>query len=106
MAYLRIEDHGIIGDMHTVALVGIDGTIDWYCFPHFDSPSVFGSILDDKKGGYFRIAPADQGFVSKQLYLPETNILVTRYLSTQGVAELTDFMPIGGTEDSDGTTIF
>jgi GH15 family glucan-1,4-alpha-glucosidase len=102
MAYLRIEDHGIIGDMHTVALVGIDGTIDWYCFPHFDSPSVFGSLLDDKKGGYFRIAPADQGFVSKQLYLPETNILVTRYLSPQGVAELTDFMPIGGPEGSDG----
>jgi len=103
MAYLRIEDHGIIGDMHSVALVGIDGTIDWYCFPHFDSPSVFGAILDDEKGGYFRIAPSEPDFVSKQLYLPDTNVLVTRYLSPGGVAELTDFMPIGASEGVDGS---
>jgi len=100
--YSRIEDHGIIGDMHTVALVGIDGNIDWYCFPHFDSPSIFGSILDDKKGGYFRITPSGDGFHPKQLYLPDTNILVTRFLSASGVVELTDFMPIGSPEQSNG----
>ena len=100
--YLRIEDHGIIGDMHTVALVGIDGTIDWYCVPHFDSPSIFGSLLDDRKGGYFRIAPSGDGFHPKQLYLPDTNILVTRFLSPDGVVELTDFMPIGSPESSNG----
>ena len=57
MAYQPIENYGVIGDMHSVALVGMNGSIDWYCFPHFDSPSVFGRILDDKKGGYFQIAP-------------------------------------------------
>ena len=55
MEYLPIEDHGIIGDMHTVALVGKDGSIDWMCFPHFDSPSLFAAILDHRKGGFFRI---------------------------------------------------
>ena len=77
MAYKPIDDYGIIGDLHTVALVGIDGSIDWCCLPHFDSPSVFAALLDDKKGGYFKIgavAPVRR----KQLYLPETNVLLTR----------------------------
>src|SRR6478609_6857467 len=77
--YLPIAEHGMIGDMHTVALVGTDGTIDWYCCPRFDSPSVFGSILDADRGGLFRIAPdRDDGWSSKQLYLPDTNVLITR----------------------------
>jgi GH15 family glucan-1,4-alpha-glucosidase len=92
--YLPIEDHGIVGDLHTVALVGADGTIDWYCCPTFDSPSVFGSILDKERGGFYRIAPAREGFANKQLYFPDTNVLITRFLSPEGVGELQGFMPI------------
>ncbi|MFQ5329683.1 MAG: glycoside hydrolase family 15 protein [Thermodesulfobacteriota bacterium] len=95
MAYQPIENYGIIGDMHTVALVGINGSIDWLCIPHFDSPSVFAALIDDKKGGSFRIAPSDNNVTYKQFYLPETNVLVTRFLSPHGAAELTDFMPVG-----------
>ena len=80
--YLPIEDYAVIGDLHTVALVGKNGSIDWCCLPRFDSPSVFGAILDTNKGGYFRIAPPDTpGMGHKQLYLPETNILITRFLT-------------------------
>ena len=95
MGYLPIEEHGIIGDMHTVALVGADGTIDWWCYPHFDSPSVFAAILDDIEGGRFSIAPAHGPVTGKQLYFPDTNVLITRFLTSDGVGELTDFMPIG-----------
>ena len=98
MAYQPIDNYGLIGDLHTVALVGVNGSIDWLCMPRFDSPSVFAAILDDEKGGRFRIAPADEDGVSyKQFYWPATNVLVTRFLSDQGAAELTDFMPIGET---------
>src|SRR5436190_19725878 len=94
-SYLPIEDHGIIGDLHTVALVGKNGTIDWYCIPSFDAPSVFGALLDAEKGGFFSIAPQDTPEMAlKQYYLPETNILVTRFLTESGVGEVTDFMPI------------
>ena len=93
--YLPIEDYAMVGDLHTVALVGKNGSIDWCCLPRFDSPSIFGAILDAKKGGYFRIAPPDTpGMGHKQLYLPETNILITRFLTIDGVGEITDFMPI------------
>jgi len=93
--YLPIEDYGIIGDLHTVALVGKNGSIDWYCVPAFDAPSVFGALLDAQKGGYFQIEPQDTSVESrKQLYLPDTNILVTRFLTQTGVGEVTDFMPI------------
>ncbi|HEX6459087.1 MAG TPA: glycoside hydrolase family 15 protein [Thermoleophilaceae bacterium] len=91
--YLPIAEHGLIGDLHTVALVGTDGTVDWYCCPRFDSPSVFASILDAKRGGLFRIAPASGGWTSKQLYLPDTNVLITRFLTPDGVGEVQDFMP-------------
>jgi len=94
MAYQPIENYGIIGDMHTAALVGLNGSIDWLCFPHFDSPSVFAAILDDRKGGYFEIAPADVQSTPKQFYWPETNVLITRFLSTGGVGEVTDFMVV------------
>lgn len=100
MAYLPIEDYGIIGNLQTVALVGKNGSIDWFCFPRFDSPSVFASILDDEKGGRFRICPAvSDGVVHKQLYWPETNVLVTRFLSEHGVAETIDYMPVGAPRD-------
>jgi GH15 family glucan-1,4-alpha-glucosidase len=93
--YLPIEDYALIGDLHTVALVGKNGSIDWCCLPRFDAPSVFGALLDARKGGFFRIAPTDSsGVKNQQLYLPETNILLTRFLSSDGVGEITDFMPI------------
>jgi GH15 family glucan-1,4-alpha-glucosidase len=92
--YLPIADHGIIGDLHSVALVGTDGTIDWYCCPTFDSPSVFAAILDRERGGYYRIAPVHGASTIKQLYFPETNVLITRFLSEDGVGELQGFMPI------------
>jgi GH15 family glucan-1,4-alpha-glucosidase len=94
--YLPIAEHGIIGDLHTAALVGTDGTIDWYCCPHFDSPSVFGAILDRRRGGYYRIAPAMamESWTPKQLYFPDTNVLITRFLTRAGVGEVQDFMPI------------
>jgi GH15 family glucan-1,4-alpha-glucosidase len=95
--YLPIAEHGLIGDLHTVALVGTDGTIDWYCCPRFDSPSVFAAILDADRGGLFRIAPAGEGWSSKQLYLPDTNVLITRFLMPEGVGEVQDFMPPPGT---------
>ena len=95
MAYQPIEDYGLIGDMQTVALVGKNGAIDWFCFPYFDSPSVFGAILDDRKGGCFKIAPVDKdGLLSKQFYWPDTNVLATRFFSSDGVGELLDFMPV------------
>ena len=97
MSYQPIEDYGIIGNMRTVALVGMNGSIDWLCWPHFDSPSVFGAILDDRKGGRFSIAPVETEAVNhKQLYWPDTNVLVTRFLSAEGVGEVTDFMPVCG----------
>ena len=96
MGYQPIENYGVIGNMRTVALVGMNGSIDWFCRPHFDSPSVFAAILDDKNGGYFKIAPATTGLTHKQMYWPGTNVLVTRFLSASGVAEVIDFMPVGG----------
>lgn len=95
--YQPIEDYAIIGDLHTVALVGKHGSIDWCCIPRFDSPSVFGALIDVNKGGYFQIAPSFEQTTSvghRQLYLPETNVLVTRFLTNDGVGEITDFMPI------------
>ncbi len=94
MSYQPIENYGIIGDLHTVALVGMNGSIDWLCFPSFDSPSVFAAILDDKKGGRFQISPKSGTVTYKQFYWPDTNVLVTRFLSPDGVAEIVDFMPV------------
>ena len=92
--YLPIAEHGLIGDLHTVALVGTDGTIDWCCLPGVDSPSVFAAILDADRGGYFRIAPEDGSTQVKQLYLPSTNVLLTRLFGSAGVVEVVDFMPV------------
>ena len=71
-SYLPIAEHGLIGDLHTVALVGAEGTIDWYCCPRFDAPSLFGAILDQERGGYWRIAATETNWTTKQLYFPET----------------------------------
>ena len=92
--YAPIEDYGIIGDLHTVALVGKDGSIDFLCLPSFDSPSVFEALLDAERGGRFQIAPQLGEAARKQLYLPDTNVLLTRFLSSDGVAELSDFMTV------------
>jgi GH15 family glucan-1,4-alpha-glucosidase len=90
-----IEDHGVIGDLHTVALVCNDGTIDFLCAPRFDSPPVFASLLDRERGGRFELAPELEGARLRQLYLPDTNVLLTRFLAPGGVAEISDFMPVG-----------
>jgi GH15 family glucan-1,4-alpha-glucosidase len=95
MSYQPIESYGVIGDLHTVALVGMDGSIDFMCAPRFDSASVFAALLDDERGGRFRLAPLLEGARQKQLYLPDTCVLLTRFLSDDGVAEVSDFMPIG-----------
>ena len=97
MSYIPLEDYGIVGDLHTVALVGKHGSIGWFCFPNLEPPSIFAALLDDAQGGRFQIAPEGDGVSSKQLYLPDTNILVTRFLSDQGVSEICDFMPVAKT---------
>jgi GH15 family glucan-1,4-alpha-glucosidase len=94
LSYEPIENYGIIGDLHTVALVSLNGSIDFMCFPEFNSPSIFAALLDDKKGGCWSISPAFKKMKTKQLYLPDTNVLLTRFLSSDGVAEILDFMPV------------
>jgi GH15 family glucan-1,4-alpha-glucosidase len=94
VGYPAIADHGLIGDLQTAALVATDGTVDWFCCPRFDSPSIFASLLDDKRGGRFALAPVGPADATKQMYLPGTAILVTRHLSEAGIAEVLDFMPI------------
>jgi GH15 family glucan-1,4-alpha-glucosidase len=98
--YPDISDHGLIGDLQTAALISTEGTVDWFCCPRFDSPSVFASLLDADKGGYFRIAP-DRECVTRQLYFPDTAILITRFLTPDGVGEVTDFMPVAGDRPTD-----
>src|SRR5690349_21547056 len=105
MSYQPIENYGIIGDLNTVALVGLNGSIDFLCFPHFDSPSIFAALLDEQKGGRFEISPQFAEMKTKQLYLPDSNILLTRFLSTEGVGEITDFMPVEESKGGGGELI-
>src|SRR5215471_11807106 len=97
--YLPIEEHGIVGDLRTVALVGTDGTVDWYCPARFDAPSLFGALLDARKGGYFSLWSRTAYARPKQIYLPDTNILLTRFLGKEAVGEVIDFM-VPETRDS------
>jgi GH15 family glucan-1,4-alpha-glucosidase len=92
--YPQIADHGIIGDLRSCALVSTEGVIDWFCCPRFDSPSLFAALLDRERGGWYRIAPEADGHSVKQLYFPDTNVLITRFLTPDGVCEVQDFMPI------------
>lgn len=94
MKYKPIENYGIVGDLYTVALVGMDGSIDFMCYPRFDSPSIFAALLDNRKGGYFQLIPVLDQSRPKQLYIPDSNILLTRFLAQSGVGEVSDFMPI------------
>ncbi len=94
MAYAPLDRYGVIGNMETVALVGMDGSIDFMCFPAFDSPSLFARMLDEKKGGFFRVAPVLDDARQRQMYLPDTNVLFTRSLSKGGVGEVSDFMSL------------
>ena len=89
-----IENYGIIGNLQTVALVGMHGSIDFLSFPYFDSPTVFAALLDHDKGGHFQIVPLLEQAKQKQLYLLDSNILLTRFLAPEGVAEISDFMPV------------
>ena len=102
MGYLPIEDYGVVGNMRTVALVGKNGNVDWFCFPNFDSPSLFAALLDDKRGGSFRLYPVSGEITRKQLYWPDTNVLITRYLANEGVGEITDYMPVDCPRKGDG----
>src|SRR5262249_49684521 len=90
-----IGEYGV-SDLNTVGLVGMDGSIDFLCLPDFDSPSVFAALVDAERGGRFQIAPLRASAARKQLYLPDTNVLLTRFLDADGVAEVSDFMPVGG----------
>src|SRR5512144_2886600 len=94
--YPLIADHGLVGDLQTAALVATDGTVDWFCSPRFDSPSIFGALLDHRRGGHLRTRPAGDAFATRQLYLPDTAVLITRFLTEAGVGELMDFMPVTG----------
>ncbi len=91
--YPLIADHGLIGDLQTAALVSMDGSVDWFCAPRFDSPSIFGALLDHRNGGRVQVRPAVDGYTSKQLYFPNTAILITRFMTEGGVGEVVDFMP-------------
>jgi GH15 family glucan-1,4-alpha-glucosidase len=100
MPYQPIEHYGVIGNLRTCALVGSNGSIDWLCLPRFDSPTVFAAVLDDSKGGRFRIAPPScDGLRHKQFYWPDTNVLITRFFHPDGIGEIEDYMPVGGGAD-------
>src|ERR671933_2798256 len=102
MAYQPIQNYGIIGNTYTTAMVGLNGSIDWFCFPNHDSESVFAAVLDHQKGGHFQISPLTDEVTHKQFYWPETNVLITRFLTPDGVGEIADFMPVGMTEQEPG----
>ncbi|GAM50011.1 glycoside hydrolase family 15 protein [Nocardia seriolae] len=99
--YPPIADHGLIGDLQTAALVATDGTVDWYCCPRFDSPTVFAALVDHERGGHCRVQPAQRPFHSRQMYFPDTAILVTRFMTDVGTGEVIDFMPVTGGDSTD-----
>lgn len=92
MDYQPIENYGVVGDLTITALVGMNGSIDFMCFPAFDSPTIFATLLDHERGGYFKIAPVNGQFRQRQRYFPDTNILLTRFLGEPGIVAISDFM--------------
>ena len=97
-AYLPIEDYGVVGNLETCALVGPNGSIDWFPFPHLESPSIFAAILDTERGGRFRITPTEP-FETNRRYVGDTNVLETTFRTADGEATVTDFMPPAGQVD-------
>ncbi|MBB1262232.1 glycoside hydrolase family 15 protein [Streptomyces alkaliterrae] len=100
--YPPIAEHGLVGDLRTAALVSADGVVNWFCAPRFDSPSLFAALLDHQRGGYFAVTVDGPDVTTRQLYLPDTAALVTRFLSRRGVGEVVDFMPVDRAERADG----
>src|SRR5262252_7227175 len=100
-----ISDYGIVGDLRTAALIVKNGSVDWLCLPRLDSPSVFAAILDEKSGGHFTIAPKAERPRLQQLYKPDTNILVTRFVADGAIVELTDFMPLPSMPNDQGSML-
>jgi GH15 family glucan-1,4-alpha-glucosidase len=98
-AYPSIADHGLIGDLRTAALVSIDGTVDWLCIPRFDGDPVFASLLDRERGGRWALCPTCEVSGTNQFYFPDSNVLVTRFLTVDGVVEVQDFLPVGPPDD-------
>ncbi|MGY1448925.1 glycoside hydrolase family 15 protein [Pseudomonas chlororaphis] len=94
-----IDAHGIIGDLRSAALVNDKGSVDFFCWPEFDSPSIFCSLLDTPDAGIFQLAPDLPDARREQIYLPDSNVLQTRWLSERAVVEVTDLLPIGDSED-------
>jgi GH15 family glucan-1,4-alpha-glucosidase len=92
--YQLINSYGVIGDCHSVVLISPNGSVDWGCLPDFDGPAIFCRLLDAERGGYFQIAPTEEGIPSKQRYLYRSNVLQTRFASIAGEIVLTDFMPV------------
>jgi GH15 family glucan-1,4-alpha-glucosidase len=101
MTETAIADHALIGDLQTAALVTTDGSVDWLCLPRFDSPSVFGALLDDARGGHFRIRPAGTAYTTKQMYFPDSAVLLTRFFTEEGMGQVLDFMPTAGSTATD-----
>src|ERR1700742_2067289 len=93
-AQALIAEHGLIGDLQTAALISTDGRIDWLCLPRFDSPAVFSDLVDAEAGGFCQIRPTTDDYTARQLYLPDTAVLITRFMTEEGRAEVIDFMPI------------
>ncbi|MFJ3582072.1 glycoside hydrolase family 15 protein [Streptomyces sp. NPDC090127] len=98
--YPPIADHGLVGDLQCAALISAGGAVDWFCAPRFDSPSIFAALLDQERGGHFTIAPAAADVTVRQLYLPDTAVLITRFLTPDGVGEVVDFMPVAERPDA------
>lgn len=96
--FTPLERYGLIGNLETCALIGPDGSVDWFPFPHIESPSMFAAVLDPDRGGRFRITPTGS-FDSIQQYIDRTNVLETTFQTATGTATVTDFMPPAGKTD-------
>lgn len=108
MTQRPIAEHGVVGDLRTTALFGTDGTVDWFCAPRFGSPSLFAALLDAERGGHWILHPTCEVASRQQFSFPDSNVLITRFLTEHGIVEVQDFMPLLRPHDPDhrcsGTT--